>query len=1173
MPTTRTYLDYLNEKVDIAPANSQEELEAAEMLGSLMQEHGLEVQMQDFDTSASGKLAHYGLHVVMFVGMLLSGFINTPVGLIGMLLAVAAFALLMLERNGRDYLSNLGPRARSQNVIGVHRASGPLVMKGNRPVVIVAHYDTPNEGLLYRPQVSKYQPLVYRLCFPCSVAVAVCAFFQILGFVPEGFRHFLLLIGLVSGLPLLATGVAAIYARFAPCTEGANDNKSSVAALLGVMDMVRPANDEAKRYLALHPHVAPERDLDPASYVPTGYDEAPADDADALAADAPVDDLPAEPAAADPLPEDDFAERSMPALDDGSAYEGQPLSADDAPVAEVQPEGESFEPAAGPESQPAAEDGLATEPAPAAEPEPAPVADEPIATEPAAEPESDLMPGLTEIPTIDPAATAEPAEAPAPAAEHGDPFGGNVRRGADFVRGLSILPEGCDIVYAEPELPELDLSGLPEVPEMPVFDPEAMAHGESGVMQPPAQDAPLGTITPDDLAAGARDAEYDEYGDEPHDYDDFAEQRYDGRYIHYVTYDEQVPIAEVEPFDGSDESVSTDAAATTDAPVDGSPLAGLKAAWGRVVDGFKNRGNAGQDADADAAPADAAPADAAPATDDAPETAAPASDADGTGEVVPFSSADDAAADAAATTDDAPEPDATRPMPAAGIEVDPSAGTTAAASANASKTLVDQFASDARGVESIPTSDDAPSAEKSVDPHATIAMSALTFSTEQDVPEEELASKDVTGLDTLSVDGLNLKRPAEERVKPAAIEDPSWGRSDFTPPQQSLGRRAILFDLPDPSRDATDPFLSDPDSTTPDGQAVSVPPMPQQPVAPEPTPAPAPAPEPAAPQPDGLEVIHGDAAPAPAAPQPGKGHGLRSLFGRKKSNEVESMSDWLGVEDDYDAKKNGREIGNWKNFENDDNGGWKGGAARRSGLRDDAEAEPIAEGTPLDEAPMDAYVDAPYDEQGFEAAPFDEVIDAAPAEPEPAQQPAQAEYLTPEEAAAQADGELAPPPTDDDLREAILGMSDDELLAHDIWFVATGASSLDHAGIKTFLDEHRKDVRGAFVVNLECIGAGSLNILSQEGEGAPRRADRRMGRLLLNIAKDLHLNLDHARFDWADTEATPAMRARMRATTIMGLDENGVPALSHTPTDVEVNVDPDRPTRVAEMVAELIRRA
>ena len=69
MATTRTYLDYLDEKIDISPANSQEELDAAELMGSLMEEHGLDVQTQEFDAPAQGKLAHYVLYIVMFVGI------------------------------------------------------------------------------------------------------------------------------------------------------------------------------------------------------------------------------------------------------------------------------------------------------------------------------------------------------------------------------------------------------------------------------------------------------------------------------------------------------------------------------------------------------------------------------------------------------------------------------------------------------------------------------------------------------------------------------------------------------------------------------------------------------------------------------------------------------------------------------------------------------------------------------------------------------------------------------------------------------------------------------------------------------------------------------------------------------------------------------------------------
>ena len=186
MATTRTYLDYLDEKIDISPANSQEELDAAELMGSLMEEHGLDVQMQEFDAPSQGKLAHYVLYIVMFVGILLAGFLGTIAGAVGLILVAASFVLLAMEFAGRDVLGNIGPRGRSQNVIGVHRATGPLVMKGNRPIVIVAHYDSPNEDLLSRPQIARYQPTLKRATFYCAVVVPICALVQLMGFLPEG---------------------------------------------------------------------------------------------------------------------------------------------------------------------------------------------------------------------------------------------------------------------------------------------------------------------------------------------------------------------------------------------------------------------------------------------------------------------------------------------------------------------------------------------------------------------------------------------------------------------------------------------------------------------------------------------------------------------------------------------------------------------------------------------------------------------------------------------------------------------------------------------------------------------------------------------------------------------------------------------------------------------------
>ncbi len=55
----------------------------------------------------------------------------------------------------------------------------------------------------------------------------------------------------------------------------------------------------------------------------------------------------------------------------------------------------------------------------------------------------------------------------------------------------------------------------------------------------------------------------------------------------------------------------------------------------------------------------------------------------------------------------------------------------------------------------------------------------------------------------------------------------------------------------------------------------------------------------------------------------------RGLFsGRAEPAEKRGVRDWLGVGSDFDARKTGKDIGSWDNFEDDDDDvGWKGGAA------------------------------------------------------------------------------------------------------------------------------------------------------------------------------------------------------------------------------------------------------
>ena len=76
MAMTHDYLDYLEDQIGISPANSQEELQAAQTIADLMKKHDVDVNVEEFDAPGSGRFVRCVLLVLMFVGVILSGMSN-----------------------------------------------------------------------------------------------------------------------------------------------------------------------------------------------------------------------------------------------------------------------------------------------------------------------------------------------------------------------------------------------------------------------------------------------------------------------------------------------------------------------------------------------------------------------------------------------------------------------------------------------------------------------------------------------------------------------------------------------------------------------------------------------------------------------------------------------------------------------------------------------------------------------------------------------------------------------------------------------------------------------------------------------------------------------------------------------------------------------------------------
>ncbi len=1147
MAMTHDYMDYLNDKVEICPAGSQEELQAADVIADLMRQHDVEPNIEEFDAKKLGGTLPSVFFVFMFVGIVLVGIGVPLLTALGFVLAFVPAALFVLKYLGYDFISSLGPTTRSQNVVAFHGAEGPMVVKGNRPIVIVAHYDSPHVNPLYSTPVSRFVPLMWKVSKWCVLGVAACALFQVFGFLPSAFRRFMWVIGILGALPLIVLGASGVIEHFSDCTDGANDNKSGVAAMLGVLENVRPSGIES-----IHGSESVEHAVEAMRRAAEG--------AEARAA-----------AAADgPAPEISYA-----GLGDR--------------LGTIEPE-QGADPFA-------AFGGTASAPA------------------------------ETEYEEVE----EEFFEGPATKLVPGEVLG--VRHGADIVRSLGMLPEGCDVEYVDPDpvevpIPDSERKVVKRVVRRPVQRAAAasvagVSAAVSGVAAAGA-DAPVADNGPDfgqeqepdfpplsvdaytqdddkpspmDFIRGAaervssavadlgskisakreeareaaeakRAQESQELGDEqPEDDGSFAwlgeedEARIDepveqpAEQVAEQAVEQPAvsePVIDVPSVPALDETSvpAVDESLFATAPVPESFLSDEAPA---EVPAFEEESYVFEEEPAYvpevaqefvSAPAEPLEVDSVAEADVAPavEPAEPSLYEDAYAPELftapePFVAEPEPVAAEAEPVAVEPEPDhepvfeaepATAqaepaPSESAPAPVEPESASVAEPPAPvARKTRRGFFLRDE--IVKAPVYEDLPVAEyeeipyvPAADARAVSGGNIIPFGDESEDPAVEsefsdapLAEKDEAaqadaprvpkvsfnfdGLEdgeTLNPDNTGLTAETDLDVETTGRLTVEHAPKPPAPDDPEWGKTSFRPAVNPASRvslfDLPDPSSKGDDPFGTDPNAPKVPDATDSAAR-------------STGRLQGLPVIgKGDEPSAPASVADDFADADYEEFDDEVPGQDGSVLDRLkglfgkkGPEDGSDADDASQ------------HGSWKGGAATRAGLR-------VVEG------------------------------DAAPNE--------------------------------DDLRDEILALGHDALVSHDIWFVALGASDCDHAGMRAFLAEHRKQIRGSFVINLDSVAAGDLTLLTHEGLLVTRRADRRMLRMLTTVANDLHVPQGRAKYDWASTDATPAMMLSMRGVTLMGTDGAGMRALSHTPDDVAENTVPEQAVAAAEIVTELIRRS
>lgn len=1029
MANTQNYINHLLQNTGITPACSEEERLAAEDIAQIFRNHGFDPEVQEFNAPAPSRMAFAVTGILAFAGALLMG-IGGGIGLVGTLLAIVGAVLYVLERTGRPVISRLGKTGVSQNVIAYHKASGPLASPRNRPVVVVAHYDSPRAELLAREPYAPYRALIAKLLPIATIAPAAIAILRILP-LPGALKVLLWIVAILASLVAFANAANIISNRFVlPYTSGSVCNKSSVAAMLGVMDNVAPYQGENEfpddipfdTYFGEQKRRAEEMARAAAEYAAAQQQN---DYGNTIEYEEPA------------YTEDEYGQPVAPEGEQGEAFDEQidgfeGASADETLIGVIAPESQ-------------------VQDIPAEEP----VADE---------------------------SAAESAEEPA-AAEQAEPepklyrnAAGNIRFGSDAIRALGMLPESCTLDYEEGEEPTFEPAPQPD----PVV---AAQPDEANAIETEAD-----TETAIDSAAGL---DVMAPAPAPEELDN-TEDDYDA-YPQHVSYESDTDFSAELPVTTPHADI-----ASAFSSIGASASHFFKGAFEKgkkLVDDFEEKRAAARETAAREAAAkqQAAEAERERAAQEFEQNAAeqPVS-VDVADATTSFEAPQPSPADVAGETatfetqqpvDSTVSFDATMTFEKQGtaiaeplsapVEDEPAAPDTVE-----DQSVAEQVAADSSEREPEPVAPEAPQADESrpystqiftmpapSDPGATVANAAPSQAETVDALMAQISSQASPRPNMNVPDPASAPAPMPSASPLASVPDPSIPSMR----QANVASRTSLFDLPDPSAQVNDPFA------TAQG--------------PEPTSAPVVPPMPVTSDVQPLETISAPAAPA-AKPQK---RGLGGLFGRKKKNEQDSMSDWLGVEDDYDAKKSGRGIGSWDNFEDDDDG-WKGGATSSDG----ASAE--------------------------------------------------------------------------DMLAAVASMGDDELLGHDIWFVATGASDCDGAGMKAFLAAHRDKLRGVFFINLESIGAGRLSVVTVEGEQQLLKGDRRIMNLVNKVCKSFHVDCGAFEMPYAKTDAYAALEASRRALTIAGVDGPRL-ACAHTEDDLPYNVNPTNIATVSEVVTEVIRRS
>lgn len=235
------YVRTLTEEIGPRPATTDSEHRAAEWLERTFAARGLDTEVQTFDAIRTYSWAYVIYNLLTLASAFFSGwkpYLAWPAFAVS---AIVAF-FFWTDLDTRWGLTRLMPKGPSQNVIARHV---PRARRGEklRRIVIVAHYDSARSSLAFSPNLVGNFATTMGLMKLATLLTPVFVLAMALPWT-QRYEPWLWYATMAVSAYLVVPVLINVHRElFMPFVDGANDNASGVAAMLGVMERLVPEPD------------------------------------------------------------------------------------------------------------------------------------------------------------------------------------------------------------------------------------------------------------------------------------------------------------------------------------------------------------------------------------------------------------------------------------------------------------------------------------------------------------------------------------------------------------------------------------------------------------------------------------------------------------------------------------------------------------------------------------------------------------------------------------------------------------------------------------------------------------------------------------------------------------------------------------------------------------------